>query len=227
MTDIQKLLFDRQDPAYQAFQSKLMPTVDPETVIGVRTPALRKLAKELAGTPAAEEFLRRLPHRYYEENNLHGLLICALRDYGAAVAALEEFLPRVDNWATCDLLCPRAFEERPPELPDQLRRWAADPHPYTVRFGLGMLLSFYLDEAFRPEYLELAAGVRREEYYVRMMVAWYFATALAKQYDASLPYLEQRRLDRWTHNKTIQKAVESYRITPEQKGYLRSLRWKD
>ena len=143
------------------------------------------------------------------------------------MAALETFLPYVDNWATCDLLSPRAFRAHPPELPDQIRRWAEDRHPYTVRFGLGMLLSFYLDEAFRPEYLELAAGVRREEYYVRMMVAWYFATALAKQYDASLPYLEQRRLDRWIHNKTIQKAVESYRITPEQKGYLRSLRWKD
>ena len=226
MTDIQKLLFDRQDPAYQAFQSKLMPTVDPETVIGVRTPALRKLAKELAGTPAAEEFLRQMPHRYYEENNLHGLLISAYRDYGAAVAALEEFLPRVDNWATCDLLSPRAFEKRPPELPEQIRRWTADAHAYTVRFGLGMLMSFYLDGEFRPEYLDLAAGVRREEYYVKMMVAWYFATALAKQYDKALPYLADCRLDRWTHNKTIQKAVESYRISPEQKTELRSLRWK-
>ena len=226
MTDIQKLLFGRQDLAYQAFQSKLMPTVDPETVIGVRMPALRQLAKELARTPLAEDFLRQLPHRYYEENNLHGLLISAYRDYGAAVAALEEFLPRVDNWATCDLLSPRAFEKRPPELPEQIRRWIRDERPYTVRFALGMLLSFYLDEAFRPEYLELAAGVRREEYYVKMMVAWYFATALAKQYSAALPYLEARRLDRWTHNKTIQKAVESYRIPPERKEALRALRWR-
>ena len=227
MTDIQNLLFDRQDAAYRDFQSKLMPTVDPELVIGVRMPALRKLAKELAGTQLAEDFLQQLPHRYYEENNLHGLLISAIPDYGAAVAALEAFLPHVDNWATCDLLSPKAFRAHPPELPDQIRRWAADPHPYTVRFGLGMLMSFYLDGEFRPEYLELAAGVRREEYYVRMMVAWYFATALAKQYDTALPYLEQRRLDRWTHNKTIQKAVESYRITPEQKAYLRSLRWRE
>ena len=226
MTDIQNLLFDRQDAVYRDFQSKLMPTVDPELVIGVRMPALRKLAKELAGTQLAEDFLQQLPHRYYEENNLHGLLISAIPDYGAAVAALEAFLPHVDNWATCDLLSPKAFWAHPPELPDRIRRWAAAPHPYTVRFGLGMLMSFYLDGEFRPEYLELAAGVRREEYYVRMMVAWYFATALAKQYDTALPYLEQRRLDRWTHNKTIQKAVESYRISPEQKAELRSLRWK-
>ena len=226
MTEIQNMLFALRDPAYQAFQSRLIPTMDPSLVIGVRMPALRKLAKELAGTPEAEDFLRQLPHRYYEENNLHGLLISAYRDYGAAVAALEEFLPRVDNWATCDLLSPRAFEKRPPELPEQIRRWIRDERPYTVRFALGMLLSFYLDEAFRPEYLELAAGVRREEYYVRMMVAWYFATALAKQYGAALPYLEDRCLDRWTHNKTIQKAVESYRIPPERKEALRALRWR-
>lgn len=215
------------DPGYADFQRRLMPTVPPETVVGVRMPQLRKFAKSLRGTEEAAAFLAALPHETYEENNLHGLLIGQERDYSRAVEALERFLPYVDNWATCDLLSPRAFRAHPPELPDQIRRWAEDRHPYTVRFGLGMLLSFYLDEAFRPEYLELAAGVRREEYYVRMMVAWYFATALAKQYDASLPYLEQRRLDRWTHNKTIQKAVESYRITPEQKGYLRSLRWKD
>ena len=226
MTEIQKLLFDRQDPAYRAFQSKLMPTVDPETVIGVRTPALRRLAKELAKTPAAEDFLHQLPHRYYEENNLHGLLISSIPDNDAAVAALEEFLPYVDNWATCDLLSPKAFRTHPPELPEQIRRWVENERPYTVRFGLGMLLSFYLDEEFRPEYLDLAAGLRRDEYYVKMMVAWYFATALAKQYQAALPYVEEHRLDRWTHNKTIQKAVESYRITPEQKAYLRSLRWK-
>ena len=224
MTDIQRMLFALRDPAYQAFQSKLMPTVDPALVIGVRMPALRKLAKELAGTPAAESFLRDLPHRYYEENNLHGLLISSIRDYGAAVAALEAFLPHVDNWATCDLLCPRAFAKRPPALPEQLRRWAEDARPYTVRFALGMLLRFYLDEGFDPAYLDLAAGIRREEYYVRMMAAWYFATALAKQYDAALPYLTEGRLDRWTHNKTIQKAVESCRIPPERKEALRALR---
>ena len=226
MTDIQNTLFALRDPAYQAFQSKLIPTMDPALVIGVRMPALRKLAKELAGTPDAEDFLKELPHRYYEENNLHGLLISALPDYAAAAAALEDFLPHVDNWATCDLLSPRAFRRHPPELPEQIRRWIRDEQPYTVRFGLGMLMQFYLDGEFRPAYLDLAAGVRREEYYVRMMAAWYFATALAKQYDAAIPYLEERRLDRWTHNKTIQKAVESFRITPEQKAYLQQLRWR-
>ena len=226
MTEIQNTLFALRDPAYQAFQSKLIPTMDPALVIGVRMPALRKLAKELAGTPDAEVFLKELPHRYYEENNLHGLLISALPDYAAAAAALEDFLPHVDNWATCDLLSPRAFRRHPPELPEQIRRWVRDEGPYTVRFGLGMLMQFYLDGEFRPAYLDLAAGVRREEYYVRMMAAWYFATALAKQYDAAIPYLEERRLDRWTHNKTIQKAVESFRITPEQKAYLRQLRWR-
>ena len=226
MTDIQTALFALRDPAYQAFQSKLMPTVDPQTVIGVRMPALRKLAREIARTPAAEDFLQELPHCYYEENNLHGLLISAIPDYDRTVAALEAFLPCVDNWATCDLLSPKAFRKRPSELREQIRRWVEDAHPYTVRFGLGMLMSFYLDEGFQEEDLALAAGVRREEYYVKMMAAWYFATALAKQYDAALPYLRQRRLDRWTHNKTIQKAVESYRITPEQKDELRSLRWK-
>ena len=226
MTEIQNTLFALRDPAYQAFQSKLIPTMDPALVIGVRMPALRKLAKELAGTPDAEVFLKELPHRYYEENNLHGLLISALPDYAAAAAALEDFLPHVDNWATCDLLSPRAFRRHPPELPEQIRRWIRDERPYTVRFGLGMLMQFYLDGEFRPAYLDLAAGVRREEYYVRMMAAWYFATALAKQYDAVIPYLEERRLDRWTHNKTIQKAVESFRITSEQKAYLRQLRWR-
>lgn len=187
MTDIQTALFALRDPAYQAFQSKLIPTIDPQTVIGVRMPALRKLAREIAGTPVAEGFLQEPPHRYYEENNLHGLLISAIPDYDGAVAALETFLPYVDNWATCDLLSPKAFRKHPPELRKQIRRWVEDAHTYTVRFGLGMLMSFYLDEGFQMEDLDLAAGVRREEYYVKMMAAWYFATALAKQYDAALP----------------------------------------
>ena len=187
MTDIQTALFALRDPAYQAFQSKLIPTIDPQTVIGVRMPALRKLAREIAGTPVAGGFLQELPHRYYEENNLHGLLISAIPDYDGAVAALETFLPYVDNWATCDLLSPKAFRKHPPELRKQIRRWVEDAHTYTVRFGLGMLMSFYLDEGFQMEDLDLAAGVRREEYYVKMMAAWYFATALAKQYDAALP----------------------------------------
>ena len=227
MDAIQEKLFALQDLNYRQFQAKLMPTVDPERIIGVRMPALRKLAKELKGTAEAEAFLDALPHRYYDENNLHGLLLCARSGYEETVAGLEIFLPHVDNWATCDLLSPRAFRSHPPQLPGQLRRWLDSGDTYTVRFGLEMLMSFYLDECFRPEYLDWAAEVKSEEYYVRMMVAWYFATALAKQYDAVLPYLTGRRLEQWTHNKTIQKAVESYRITPEQKDALRALRWKN
>lgn len=227
MDTIQEKLFALQDLNYRQFQSKLMPTVDPEQIIGVRMPALRKLAKELKGTVEAETFLAALPHRYYDENNLHGLLLCARSGYEETVAGLDIFLPHVDNWATCDLLSPRAFRSHPPQLPEQIRRWLDSGDTYTVRFGLEMLMSFYLDECFRPEYLDWAAEVKSEEYYVRMMVAWYFATALAKQYDAALPYLTSRRLEQWTHNKTIQKAVESYRITPEQKDALRALRWKN
>ena len=227
MDAIQEKLFALQDLNYRQFQAKLMPTVDPEQIIGVRMPALRKLAKELKGTAEAEAFLAALPHRYYDENNLHGLLLCARSGYEETVAGLEDFLPHVDNWATCDLLSPRAFRPHPPQLPGQLRRWLDSGDTYTVRFGLEMLMSFYLDECFRPEYLDWAAEVKSEEYYVRMMVAWYFATALAKQYDAALPYLTSRRLEQRTHNKTIQKAVESYRITPEQKDALRALRWKN
>ena len=227
MDATQEKLFALQDLNYRQFQAKLMPTVDPEQIIGVRMPALRKLAKELKGTAEAEAFLRTLPHRYYDENNLHGLLLCARSGYEETVAGLDIFLPHVDNWATCDLLSPRAFRTHPPQLPGQIRRWLDSGETYTVRFGLGMLMSFYLDECLRPEYLDWAAEVKSEEYYVRMMVAWYFATALAKQYDAALPYLTGRRLEQWTHNKTIQKAVESYRITPEQKDALRALRWKN
>lgn len=224
---VQARLFELQDRQYRAFHCRLIPHVNPETVIGVRTPELRKFAKAFSKEPEAGEFLQILPHKFYEENNLHGFLIEAMKDYHQVVAALDAFLPYVDNWATCDLLSPKAFRKHPPELRKQIRRWVEDAHTYTVRFGLGMLMNFYLDEGFQMEDLDLAAGVRREEYYVKMMAAWYFATALAKQYDAALPYLRQRRLDRWTHNKTIQKAVESYRITPEQKDELRSLRWKD
>lgn len=224
MTEIQKRLFDLQDPGYKAFHSRLMPTIDPEKVIGVRMPVLRELARQLAGTPEAEAFLAQLPHRYYEENNLHGLLIMACRDYDRVLALLEPFLPCVDNWATCDLLRPGVFARHKPELVGEIRHWLASEHSYTVRFGIEMLMLYYLDEDFAPVYPAMVADVDWEEYYVKMMVAWYFATALAKQYETILPYLEENRLERWTHNKTIQKAVESYRITPEQKEHLKGLR---
>ena len=222
--EIRDRLFALQDPEYRLFQSKLMPTVDPARVIGVRIPDLRKLSRELAGTEQAAAFVRQLPHDYYEENNLHGFLIVSLRDYGETVAALEAFLPYVDNWATCDLLHPRAFDKRPEALPDQLFRWLQSDRTYTVRFAMGMLMSLYLDEAFRPEYADWVAGVKSEEYYVNMMAAWYFATALAKRWDDVFPYLTDHRLPVWTHNKAIQKAIESRRISPEQKQILRSLK---
>ncbi len=223
---VRERLFALQDPEYQAFQSKLIPTVPRSKVIGVRTPALRKLAKELSREPAAAEFLECLPHEYLEENSLHGFLIGTLQDYGETVRALDAFLPCVDNWATCDLMSPKVFRKHLPELYEQIQLWLRSSHPYTVRFGEEMLMTWFLDEAFRPEVLELAASVRSEEYYVNMMTAWFFATALAKQYDAALPYIEGRRLDGWTHNKAIQKAAESYRVPPEHKAYLKTLKVK-
>ena len=199
-------------------------TVPPETVIGVRVPALRRLAKQLAGTPQAEAFLQELPHTYYEENNLHAFLLESIRDYDAALAATEKFLPYIDNWATCDSFCPKVFAKHKEELLPVLRRWMASDHPYTVRYGMEMLMRYYLDEDFRPEHLAWAAAVHSGEYYINMMRAWYFATALAKQPEAALPWLTERRLDVWTHNKTIQKAVESSRIPAETKAFLRTLR---
>ena len=223
---VQARLFALQDTEYRDFQCRLIPNVDPNTVIGVRTPELRKFAKDFAKEPEAAEFLRILPHRYFEENNLHGFLIERMKDYDRVIAALDAFLPFVDNWATCDQLRPGVFAKRPPQLREQIQIWMASGHTYTVRFGIEMLMCLYLDDAFLPEYLDWVAAIRSDEYYVNMMTAWFFATALAKQYDAALPYIEERRLAPWTHNKAIQKAVESYRIADAQKAYLRSLKVK-
>lgn len=228
MSDIEKAvqsqLFALQDLKYRDFSSKLMPTVDRATVIGVRTPALRKFAKSFGKTPDADEFLHILPHKYYEENNLHGFLIEGMKDYGQVIAALDAFLPYVDNWATCDLMRPKVFQKHLPELREQIKIWIASDHTYTIRFGIEMLMTFFLDDQFRPEYLDWVTAVQSQEYYVKMMVAWFFATALAKQYDATLPYIQKQCLEPWTHNKAIQKAIESYRITAEQKTCLRSLK---
>lgn len=226
LTPIQAQLFALQDLGYRTFHCKLMPTVDPERVIGVRTPQIRQLAKQLSGTPEGEAFLQALPHRYYEENNLHGALLSLGKSYSWVLEGVNAFLPYVDNWATCDLLSPKVFRKHLPELRREIPRWLADPHPYTVRFGLEMLLSFYWGTDFQREYLDWAAALQREEYYVKMMVAWYFATALAKEYAVTLPYLQAHRLDPWTHNKAIQKAVESTRVSPEHKAYLRTLKVK-
>lgn len=221
---VRQALFELRDEKYAAFSAKLIPTFDPADVIGVRTPALRKFAGEFAKTPEAAVFMTCLPHRYLEENHLHAFLIEKTWDYGRTVEELNHFLPYVDNWATCDSMSPKVFRKHLPELLSEIRKWIRSKETYTVRFAIGMLMGFYLDDAFRPEYPEMVAKVRSEEYYVNMMTAWYFATALAKQYKTALPFIEQRRLDSWTHNKAIQKAIESYRITPEQKEYLRTLR---
>lgn len=223
---IQAELFALQDPGYRDFQCKLMPSVNPDTVIGVRTPELRKLAKSLAKEPDIAGFLQILPHQYYEESNLHGFLIETCKDYEQTVAYLDAFLPYVNNWATCDMMSPKIFRKHLPKLIQKITQWLASGQTYTVRFGIGMLMGFYLDGAFAPEYLDMVVNVKSEEYYVNMMRAWYFATALAKQYDATLPYFVQQQLDQWTHNKSIQKAIESYRITDEQKTYLRTLKRK-
>lgn len=224
MTEVQKRLFALQDEKYRDFCAKLTPNLEKRVIIGVRTPELRKLAKELSGEQTAAAFMESLPHEYYEENNLHGFLVEQIKDYGACADAVERFLPYVDNWATCDLMNPKAFKKHRAELLERIKVWLRSGETYTVRFGMGMLMRHYLDEDFSPEYLELAAGVRSQEYYVNMMIAWYFATALAKQYDAALPYIRQERLDAWTHNKAIQKALESYRVSDEHKKALRGLK---
>ena len=224
MTEIQERLFALQDEKYREFNAALIPTVPKETVIGVRTPAIRGLAKELKGTAQAEEFMKTLPHEYYEENNLHAALIEHIKDLDACMEALEHFLPYVDNWATCDTMRPKALAKNKEKLMEQILVWLRSEHTYTVRFAIGMLMSHFLDEDFREEYLALAASVHSEEYYIRMMQAWYFATALAKQYEAALPYIQQRRLEPWVHNKSIQKARESFRVSDERKEYLKTLK---
>ena len=221
---IRETLFSLREEKYAAFQAKLIPNVAPERVIGVRTPALRKLAKTLRGSGQAEEFLKALPHEFFEENNLHAFLLCEMKDFEACVQAVEDFLPYVDNWATCDQMSPGVFRKNKQALLPHIRRWIASEQCYTRRFGIGMLMSHFLDEDFREEYLSLVSDIRSEEYYVNMMIAWYFATALAKQYEAALPYLENRRLAPWVHNKAIQKALESFRVSDEHKNYLRTLK---
>ena len=222
--EIRNELFDMQDLKYRELQTGIIPSRDPQTLIGVRTPALRSFAKQLAKREDLSDFLNDLPHHYFDEDQLHAFIISEMKDYGRCMAELEKFLPFVDHWATCDQMSPKVFKKHKEELLVKIREWIASDRPYTVRFGIGMLMQHFLDEDFDPAYPELAAGIRSEEYYVKMMIAWYFATALAKQYEAVLPYLENRRLDAWTHNKAIQKAVESYRITPEQKEHLRTLK---
>ena len=224
MEEIQKHLFELQDMEYRDFHSRLMPDIDKETVIGIRVPVLRKYAKSIAGTELAEKFIKELPHCYYEENNLHMMLITGIKDYARCLTEIERFLPYIDNWATCDFPAPKCFENHKEELLPVIKRWIASSETYTIRYGIGMLMRLYLDENFDPAYVQLVAGVKSDEYYVNMMIAWYMATALAKQWDAVVPYIEEHLMSDWVHRKTIQKAVESYRITDEQKVYLRKFR---
>ena len=223
-TALQKQLFDLQDTGYRDFHSRLIPNIDKEQIIGIRMPVLRKVAKDFGKTEEAEGFLHELPHQYYEENNLHMMLITGIRDYGTCLTETERFLPYIDNWATCDFPEPKCFTKHKKDLLSHIRQWITSGKTYTVRYGIGMLMRMYLDEDFSPEYPAMAAEVISDEYYVNMMIAWYFATALAKQWYSVIPYLEERKLTPWVHKKTIQKAIESYRITPEQKEYLRILR---
>ena len=224
--EIRKRLYEDQDEKYRDMQLRTIPSVAPETIIGVRTPELRSLAKELAKREDIGTFLAKLPHGFFEENQLHAFILSGMKDYGTCMEELNRFLPFVDNWATCDQMSPKIFKKHRSELLKEIRIWIRSGDTYTIRFGVGMLMEHFLDEDFNPKYPEMVAKLRSSEYYVNMMIAWYFATALAKQYDAVLPYIEERKLDAWTHNKTIQKAVESYRITEEQKTYLRTLRVK-
>lgn len=221
---IREHLFEMQDLKYRDFHSKLMPTVSKELIIGVRTPDLRLFAKEISKTPYAQEFIANLPHKYYEENNLHAFLIESIKDYDLCIKEINRFLPFVDNWATCDMMRPKIFKKHLPELFESIKIWLKSDDTYTVRFAIEMLMCFYLDDFFSPEYPEMISKICSDEYYIKMMQAWYFATALAKQYDAVIPYLEQNKLDADTHNKTIRKAIESFRITDYQKKYLRTLK---
>ncbi len=223
LSSLHSRLFSLRDEAYRDFQCKLMPTVDPETVIGVRTPSLRKMAKALEKTEDAEQFLLALPHRYYEENNLHAFLIEQIHDYDSCIAALDAFLPHVDNWATCDSMNPRVLGKHKARLLSDIERWLSFPDVYAVRFAIKLLMTHFLDADFDPSYPARVAHVPSEEYYINMMISWYFATALSKQYDAILPYIKERRLSPWIHQKTIRKAFESLRITDAQKKELRAL----
>ena len=224
--EIQKELFSRQDKEYMKFLSKLTPNVSEDTIIGVRIPEIRKLAKKLVKNNEYEDFLKELPHKYYDENLLHGAIISENKDFENCIELLNSFLPFVDNWAVCDTISPKIFKKHKKELIEKIKEWSQSDKTYTCRFGVEMLMTHFLDEDFKKEYLEMVANIHSEEYYVKMVIAWFFATALAKQWDYAVIYLENNRLDVWVHNKTIQKARESLRILEDKKGYLKGLKRK-
>ncbi|MBR1476662.1 MAG: DNA alkylation repair protein [Lachnospiraceae bacterium] len=230
MEEILSKLYELQDKKYGEFQAKLIPNISADAIIGVRTPELKKYAKNLYAAEDKKEtvikFLSALPHRYFDENQLHAFIISLEKDYDKCMGYVEAFLPYIDNWATCDQLSPKIFKKHKNKLMEKIKSWIKSDETYTVRFAAGMLMQHYLDEDFRLEYADMVAEVESDEYYINMMRAWYFATALAKQYDAVIPYIEGKCLDKWTHNKAIQKSVESYRITDEEKAYLKTLKIK-
>ena len=213
-----------KEEEYAAFQARLIPSIDPSTIMGVRVPKLRALAKSYIKDQECQDFLVSLPHAYYDENMLHGILVSEIKDFDTCIDKLEAFLPYVDNWAVCDIMSPKVFKKHKEELLDKIKIWISSDQTYTCRFGLEMLMTHFLDDDFKPDYLDLVAGLRSQEYYVNMMIAWFFATALTKQWEASFPYIEARSLDDWTHNKAIQKARESLRISKERKDYLKGLK---
>ncbi|MBP3235311.1 MAG: DNA alkylation repair protein [Eubacterium sp.] len=218
-------LYKKQDIKYRDFQAKLIPDKTVDDMIGVRTPELRKYAKELVKRDDIGEFLSTLPHEFFDEYQLHAFIISGIKDFDKCMYEVNRFLPYVDNWATCDQLSPKVFKKNRPELLKQIKKWIKSKDKYTVRFGIGMLMQHFLDEDFDVKYPEMVVKLRSDEYYINMMIAWYFATALAKQYDTVIPFIEEKRLDKWTHNKAIQKSVESYRITPQQKEYLKTFKY--
>lgn len=224
--DIRAELNKLQDKGYRDMQVTIIPSVDAGSIIGVRTPALRQLAKEFSKREDISSFLEDLPHKYFEENQLHAFILSCMKDAGSCIKLVDLFLPYVDNWATCDQMSPKVFKKNKDLLLGYVNRWIKSDHTYVKRFAIGMLMEHFLDEDFKTSYLTKVSKIRSGEYYVNMMRAWYFATALVKQYESALPYIEGQKLDIWTHNKTIQKAVESFRITPEQKEYLKSLKRK-
>jgi len=223
-TKIRNDLFSMRDLKYRDFHCKLIPTVNPKKVIGVRTPVLRAYSKQIIKTGEAEEFLKLGEHEFYEENNLHAFIIEQIKDYKKCVSEIDRFLPYVDNWATCDSMRPKCFKKHLDELIYDIERWLSAQHTYTVRFGIEMLMTHFLDDKFDEKFLEKVSRITSDDYYINMMIAWYFATALAKQYESTILYIENNRLDSWVHNKTIQKAVESYRISDEKKAYLKKLK---
>lgn len=225
MTELQKILFSLQDEKYKEFFSALVPNIDKSRIIGVKTPQLKKLAKDLYDKPESKEFMSSLPHEYYEENNVHGFMIERIKDFDECIKETEKYLPYIDNWSSCDQLRPAVFKKHKTELLEKIRGWICSDKVYTVRFAIGMLMVHFLDGDFSPEYPELVGKVRSEEYYVNMMSAWYFATALAKQYDSVLPYFTEKKLSPFVHNKAIQKAVESRRVSDERKAFLKTLKY--